>query len=168
MAWLKEIDIWQAFTDIDIKKKGPAVFVTLEEKAHKTIFEKSYKINCKDGVKNVINCLNKLCLKDKTKTPFETYEILERYTTPIEMSISDFINEFEGLLIETKQYGSNMSLVILAYQLLKTANLSEYYEWLTRAAIPELNYNFVKTQLKNIFGDNPGKGSQKNPSFIRN
>ena len=41
MAWLKEIDIWQAFTDIDIKKKGPAVFVTLEEKAHKTIFEKS-------------------------------------------------------------------------------------------------------------------------------
>ena len=66
-----------------------------------------------------------LCLKDKTKTPFETYEILERYTTPIEMSISDFINEFE---IETKQYGSNMSLDILAYQLLKTANLSEYYE----------------------------------------
>ena len=84
------------------------------------------------------------------------------------MSISDFINEFEGLLIETKQYGSNMSLVILAYQLLKTANLSEYYEWLTRAAIPELNYNFVKTQLKNIFGDNPGKGSQKNPSLIWN
>lgn len=37
---------------------------------------------------------------------------------------------------------------------------------LTKAAIPELNHNFVKTQLKNIFGDNSGKGSQKNPSLI--
>ena len=37
-------------------------------------------------------------------------------------------------------------------------------DWqLTKAAIPELNYNFVKTQLKNIFGDNSGKGSQKKP-----
>ena len=29
-AWLKEISIWQTFTDTDIKKQGLAVFLTLE------------------------------------------------------------------------------------------------------------------------------------------
>ena len=56
------------------------------------------------------------------------------------MTISDFINEFETLLNKTKQYGSNMSSDILAHQLLKSANLSEYREQLTRATISDLNY----------------------------
>lgn len=165
-SWLKEIDIWQAFTDIDIKKQGPAVFLTLEGKARETVLELNVKeINCEDGVKNIINCLNKLYLKDRTQTAFETYEKFEKYRRPTEMSISDFINEFERLLNKTKQYGSNMSSDILAYRLLKAANLSEYHEQLTRATIQELNYDVMKSQLKKIFGDNPGTSSLESTSF---
>ena len=36
-AWLKEISIWHTFTDIDIKKLGPVVFLTLERKAHESV-----------------------------------------------------------------------------------------------------------------------------------
>ena len=38
-----------------------------------------------------------------------------------------------------------MSSDILACQLLKAANLSEYHEQLTRATISNLNYDVIKT-----------------------
>ena len=51
-AWLKEINIWQTFTDINIKKQVPAIFLTLEGKARKSILELDVKdINCNSGVK---------------------------------------------------------------------------------------------------------------------
>ena len=31
--WLKEIEIWQAFTDLTDEKERPAIFLTLEGKA---------------------------------------------------------------------------------------------------------------------------------------
>ena len=69
-AWLKEINIWQTFADINIKKQGPVVFLTLEGKARKSILELDVKdINC--------NCLNKLYLKYKRQTAFKTYEQFE-------------------------------------------------------------------------------------------
>lgn len=78
----------------------------------------------------------------------------------------DFINKFERLLYKTKQYGWNMSGDILAYQLLKAANLSKYHGQLTRATIFNLNYDAIKTQLKKIFEDNPSAcHSLENPSF---
>ena len=50
-AWLKEISIWHTFTDIDIKKLGPVVFLTLERKAHESVPELDTKdINCDSGV----------------------------------------------------------------------------------------------------------------------
>ena len=50
-AWLKEISIWHTFTDIDIKKLGPVVFLTLERKAHESVPELDIKdINCDSGV----------------------------------------------------------------------------------------------------------------------
>ena len=102
-AWLKEIDIWQVFTEIDITKQGPTVFLTVEGKARETVLELNIKeINCADGVNNIINCLNKLYIKDKTQTAFEMYKKFEKYRRPTEMSISDFITEFESLLNKTK------------------------------------------------------------------
>ena len=54
------------------------------------------------------------------------------------MSISDYINEFESLLSKTKQYGTSMSKDVLAYRLLKSANLSEIPEELARLTVKEL------------------------------
>ena len=35
--WLKEIEIWQSFTDLTDEKQGPAIFLSLERKAKETI-----------------------------------------------------------------------------------------------------------------------------------
>ena len=54
------------------------------------------------------------------------------------MSIKEYINEFECLLNKPKKYGSLMSSDILAYRLLKSANLEDTQEQLIRATIKDL------------------------------
>ena len=76
------------------------------------------------------------------------------------MSMSDYINEFERLLNKTKQYGTTMSTDVLAYRLLKSANLSETHEQLARATTKELKYDEMQLQLKKIFGDNDNSNSE--------
>ena len=67
---------------IDIKKQGPAIFLTLGGLDIKDI-------NCDSCVQN-INFLSKLYLKHKTQTAFETYGKSEKYRRSSEMAISDF------------------------------------------------------------------------------
>ena len=42
---------------------------------------------------------------------------------------------------------------MIAYRLLKSANLSEHHQQLIRAAISDLTYESMKTQLLNFFSD---------------
>ena len=153
-SWLKEVEIWKCFTDVEKRKQAPAIFLTLEGKAREAVLELPVeKLNCDDGVKNLINQLNKLYLKDKTQLAYEAYDSFEKFRRPENMKMSDYVNEFERLLNKTKQYGSEMSEDILAYRLLKSANLHEHHEQLARATVGALTYDNMKLQLKRIFGE---------------
>ena len=52
-----------------------------------------------------------------------------------------------------KSYGTTMSDDLLAYRLLKSANLSSYHEELIKATIPDLQFDLMKGQLKKTFSD---------------
>ena len=153
-TWLKEIKIWQTFTELDIKKQGPAIFLTLEGRAREAVLELEVdKISDAAGVSNIIAKLDTLFLKDKTQSAFEAYDSFERFRRPKDMSMTDYINEFERLKAKIESYKSSLSTDVLAYRLLKSANLSETHEQLAKATISELTYECMKTQLKKIFGD---------------
>ena len=153
-TWLKEIEIWQAFTDLAEIKQGPAIFLSLDGRAREAVLElEVVKISAKDGVKNIIAKLDSLYLKDKTQSAFESYDAFEKFKRPSEMSISEYINEFERLKAKTESFKTVLSTDVLAYRLLKSANLSENHEQLARATITDLTYETMKTQLKKIFGD---------------
>ena len=153
-TWLKEIEIWQTFTDLDPKKQGAAIFLTLEGQAREAVLELEVaKISATDGVKQIINKLDSLFLKDKTQSAFEAYDCFEKFRRPAEMSMSDYINEFERLKSKIESYKMSLSTDVMAYRLLKSANLSETHEQLAKATIPELTYDAMKTQLRKIFGD---------------
>ena len=153
-VWLKEIQIWEAFTDLKKVKRGPAIFLTLEDKAREAILELEVdNISSEDGVKNITNKLDQLYLKDKTQSLYEAYDKFERFKRPDDMSIGEYINEFERLKCKTETYGTSLSTDVLAYRVLKSANLSQHHEQLARATISELTYEDMKKQLKKIFGD---------------
>ena len=152
--WLKEIAIWQTFTDITPKKQGSAIFLTLEGKAREAVLELEVKdINCDDGVKNVLAKLDTLYVRDKVQTAYEAYDRFEKFQRNSEMSMSDFMIEFERLLSKTKSFGTTMSSDLLAYRLLKAANIPEQQQHFARATVKELTYEEMKSQLKKNFGD---------------
>ena len=152
--WLKELEIWQCFTDIPKAKQAPAIFLTLEGKAREAVLELDVaNLSCDDGVKNLTTRLDKLYSKDKAQQAYEAYDDFERFKRPENMPMAEFINEFERLLNKTKLHGCTMSDNILAYRVLKSANLSLPHEQLARATITTLTYDNMTTQLRKIFGD---------------
>ena len=153
--WLKEIKVWQKLTDLGIGKQGPAILLSLEGKARDTVLELEIDDVAADGgVKLIIDKLDKLYLKDKAQSAYEAYDRFEKFQRTSGMHIKDFIFEFEKLLSKSKSYGTTMSSDILAYRLLKAANISESHQQLARATIiGDLTYEAMKNQLKRIFGD---------------
>ena len=102
---LKEIKIWQTFTDLAVKKQGPAIFLTLEGRAREAVLELDVdKISAESGVQEIINKLDTLYLKDKTQSAFEAYDTFEKFRRPKEMSMSEYINEFERLKSKIESY----------------------------------------------------------------
>ena len=69
------------------------------------------------------------------------------------MSIQALLNEFDKRMYKAKSYGTAQSDSVLAYCLLKSANLSNNHEELIKAKIPELKYDLIKDQLKKTFSD---------------
>ena len=158
--WLKEIKIWQQFTNLSANKQGPAIFLTLEGKSREAILELDIeKIGSETGVDHVTSKLNTLYSRDKIQTAYESYDRFEKFQRSPDMSISDFIIEFERLLSKTKSYGTTMSSDILAYRVLKSANISEQHEQLARATVADFTYEEMKDKLKKIFGDRSSSSS---------
>ena len=165
--WLKELAIWQKFTDIKKENHGSGLFLTLEGKAREAALELPLdSIASENGVKNIIAKLDTLFLKDKVQTAYEAYEKFEKFQRPSDMSMSDYMIEFERLLSKTKSHGTTMSSDILAYRLLNSANLPEQQKQLARATVGDLTYEQMKSQLKKIFGDSSATDSE-NSALIK-
>ena len=92
-------------------------------------------------------------MKDSTITKYQAFESFMTFKRPPAMSIQAFLNEFEKCLFKIKTSSTTMSDDILAYQLLKSANMSTHHEELIKATIPDLQYNIMKDQLQKTLSD---------------
>ena len=115
--WLKELKIWQLYTEIKKEKQGPAIFLTLEGKAREAVLELDVEnISGESGIDNIIKKLDSLYKKDTVQVAYEAYDKFERFKRPENMSMKNFIIEFERLVSKTKSHGMSMSEDILAYR----------------------------------------------------
>ena len=129
------------------------MFLVLDEDAQDAALElPESDITGDEGIDKIVARLDQLYLKDRTQQAYEAYEAFETYKRPNDTNITNFVNEFEKRHSKTKSFGTTMSSDILAYRLLKSANLSEHNEQLAKATITELTYDKMKMQLKKIFG----------------
>ena len=151
--WKEEIGIWKDFIELADEKKGPAVFLSLTGQARDAVRENvpNDKLKDKDGVKNVLDCLDKLYLKDSTCLAYEAYEEFEKFVRPSDMKISDYIIKFEQLYSKAKNHSMTVSDGAVAYRLLNSAGLSESHKQLVRATVSEMKYDTMKKQLKKVF-----------------
>ena len=78
--WKREIEMWQAFTNLVPKKQCPAIFLTLQGKAREAALEIEIKDLTDDqGVKKLIEKLDSLYLEDINKSAYAAYESFEMY-----------------------------------------------------------------------------------------
>ena len=151
--WKKLINIWTELTTLDKKKQGPALVLTLEEKAQEAALELSQEeITSDDGVKHILTRLDKIYEKDKLTEKFNAIEKFESYRRTKENTIREFLVEFDKRLHKIKNY-IQYPQDLLAYRLLKAANLEPTHEKLIKATITDLNYEDVRNKLVKVYSD---------------
>lgn len=152
--WKHEVQVWKAFTTLKENKLGPALFLSLEGSARDAAHEVSLEdLSGDNGINVLIEKLDSLFLKDENNSAFEAYDTFERYQRPVDMGMTDYINNFERLYQKAKHFKLDLPDGVLAYRLLRSANLSDTHAQLARATLPSLTYNNMQQQLKKIFSD---------------
>ena len=153
--WKKELKAWERLTEVNVKKRGLAVLLSLEGKAKDAILDIDIDLLSADnGVKIITDKLDTLYLKDKAQMAYEAYDKFEKFRRSADMSIKDYVNEFERLLNKTKAYGTSISTDVQAYRLLNSASISEGQKQLVRATIVgDLTYDAMKLKLSRVFED---------------
>ena len=144
---------WQLVTDVHKAKQGAALLLNLPEKDRDIALDLPItEINSEVGVDSIINKLSKIYKKDSVDAAYEDFENFINFKRPSDMSISNFITEFETRYAKTQENKCSLSTNILAYFLLNQAQLSENNNKLVRATLDKLEYEEMKTKLRKVFG----------------
>ena len=118
--WLRESAIWGCVTDIEPKKQGPAVYLSLPDKICKSCNDVSVQdLNKDNGLNVLINKIKSLYAKDMNALAFMAYDKFENFRRSDDMNIIDYINEFERLNNQIKHFGMELPTRVLAYKVLK-------------------------------------------------
>ena len=172
-SWKRAVRVWQLGATIDTSKQGARVIQALEGKtldfATRMDLE---KVKADDGVTFVLNELDKYFKKDETQIAFVAIENLENYKRTNE-SISEYIEEFsrrKDLVEECEGIGAGAYKdSILAYRLLKQAQLTQSESQLIRATIGKLSFENMIIAMKKTLGDvvvMEGAGTSNNSDVL--
>ena len=121
----KELDIWKLLKSCSEEEQGPIVFRTLTGKAKSAALElTTQEIGAKDGLSKILGKLDRLYLADDNQRTCAILEKFESFKRSSTQTMSSFILEFEGLHNQLKNYGCTYPDGVLAFRLMKNANMS--------------------------------------------
>lgn len=150
--WKKEFQIWQAFTELEEKRQGGALFLTLSGKSREAVLANVAVDAIKEtnGVAVILLALDNLFLKDKAESGFDAFDEFIGFRRPQSMSIEDYVIEFNLKYNKIRTYEMTLPEGVQAYALLKCANLTSDQQQLCRATCKTLTYKDMKTQIERI------------------
>ena len=71
----KDIAIWELLTELDAKKKGPAVYLSLQKKAREAVRNLTIAaISAEGGLKTITDRLDEVYLADKNTRAYEAFQ----------------------------------------------------------------------------------------------
>ena len=148
--FIRKFKLWQNVTNVPKQKQANLLILRLDEDTQDSVLEavSDETLQTDEGIDEVIEHLDSLFKKDEAISAFELYEEFESYRRKPGQSISDFCNEFQKLWNKCKSKGE---IDILAYRVLKAANLTLKQEQLVKATVTDLQYEEVVKQLKRVF-----------------
>ena len=152
--------LWEMATNVEAVKRAPTVFLTLEGKAREAILEMdALSLNTENGMKLMYEKLDTLYKDDKPQSALISYETFEKYRRPSDMSVCDYLIEFDRLTARLSDYEIKLPESVLADRALKSANLSQENEQLIKATVSELTFKAMAKQLKKVMRGYSGTAS---------
>ena len=160
--------LWEMATNIDKAKKAPTVFLTLEDNAKEAILEMDpATLNTENGMKLLYEKLDELYKGDENQEAFHAFESFETYKRPKEMSVEDYLIEFDRLVAELKANAIVLPEPVLAYRVLKSAEVTSEEEKIIRATVKELKLKDMSDQLRKVMKSYTEEGSKdKVPAVV--
>ena len=126
----KEILAWGELTDLPKYKQGIVVALSLPEDVETHIRERVFDqiplqdLKTDDGLIILLNFLDKHCGKDELVDSLEKYEDFESFEREDGQSIQNFISVFDLKYKKIEQKNMKLAPEVLAFRLLKKANLT--------------------------------------------
>ena len=159
-AYKKNLEIWKLLKTCTAKEQGPIVVTSLpnNSKAKAAALELSPEvIGADDGLKRVLEKLDKLYDTDNNHKICSDLERFENIKRLPHMNMRSFICEFERLHNDLSAHGIIYPDGVLAWRVMKASNISKEHETLCRATVEtdRWSYKSVIAQLRKIFPDAP-------------
>jgi len=149
----KDIQIWELLTELDAKKKGPAVYLSLQNKAREAVRNISVaEVSADGGLQTIIDRLDEVYLADKNTRAYEAFQKFYKCKRESGETFEEFIIRFERLYGDLERYDMKLPEGIRAFFVLNAANLTAEMEKLARATTLNITYKDMKEQIKKICG----------------
>jgi hypothetical protein len=97
--------------------------------------------------------LDKVFLRDDKDKAYEAYKNFDTLSKSENMSMSEYIVEFDKRYNQSKKYEITIPEAVLAFRLLDKANLTSSEKQLALTASSDIKYATMKSALLRIFGD---------------
>ena len=172
--WKRKFGVWQTITEQPKGKQGGLLILKLDDTTQDEVLEQitDDEIKGDDGVKKITDILDKMFKKDASVTAFENYEHFETLTRPDHGCIIKHCDEFHRRYQKVKSSGTTLSEPVLAYRLLRSANLNEEAIRLIRTTISKITYDEMLKQLKKAFNKgvtfSSGVSVKIEPDYVEN
>ena len=166
LEFKRDLAIWQLLKIAKPEEEGPLIYRSLTGKAKFSCNDLTVEqVGSKDGLKLILQRLDKLFLGEANQRIYYALDEFEKFRRTPSMTMTDFIFNFENLHNEVNKYKCSYPDGVLAYRLLKAANLSNEHERLCRATVAtgEWSYESVVNQLKKIFAETPSNNCKDLP-----
>lgn len=161
--WKRLIDVWSSVTAIPKSKQADCILLTLDTDAQNLALQVSDEERRKDdgsGVQKILERLDTLYEQNKTQKLFAAFEEFEGFKRSQDMPLAKYISEFEFKANELKSLKVILPEELLAFKLLKNANLTEECARIVRIACNTnaetnkgsgLTFSGMKTTILNAF-----------------
>ena len=156
LDWRLDVELWQGITTIEKKKWATSLLLNLKEGKVKSTVRAlgKEKLQADDGLKNVIDALDKIYKEDDSAYIYRCLKKFETYIRPKDMALPCYVSEFDKMLAEMKSYKIEMPDCAIAYRFLNSANLPAAKLDLALATVKSMTYADMLTAVKKIFSVN--------------
>ena len=170
-----QLEAWEIITDLPEEKQGLSVAINLPDNDPSKIKERVFesmgldKLKEKSGLKELKSFMDKHLQKDGLEDAWNKFKDFEDYQKSPNESITSFISSFDQKYERVKIKGMTLPANLLAFKLLKSANLSQEERLLVMTGIDITKaddmYVDAKRSLSKFMGHAVGGPGDSMPSL---